>query len=65
MELVYVMLVVLFVISFGVPIALWTYRVFVARVVRHTTDKLKDVARRVSERVSDAGKRIQEKASGA
>ncbi len=62
MEEVYIMLIVLFTIAFGVPILLWIYRTLLVKVIRVATTKVKDVSKKLKERISDAGRRISERA---
>ena len=62
MEDVYIMLIILFTISFGVPMLLWVYRTLLAKVLKVASAKVKDISKKIKERISDAGRRISERA---
>jgi hypothetical protein len=56
------MLIMLFTIAFGVPMALWVYRTLLAKVIKAASAKVKDISKKLKERISDAGRRISERA---
>lgn len=62
MDDVYIMLIILFTIAFGVPMILWVYRALLAKIIKVASAKVKDISKKIKERISDAGRRISERA---
>jgi peptidoglycan/LPS O-acetylase OafA/YrhL len=57
---VWFLLVLLFALAYGIPIACWLYRIIIRKLVEKASKKIETWSMRLSERFSAAGRKLSE-----
>ena len=58
---VYVLLIIIVSIVFGIPPLRWVYRSYIRQLVEVASEKVGEYKKKLSERISDAGRKVSQK----